>query len=179
MIFDTEYTAWEGCNKRGWTRPNEHREIVQIGAVLVGPDLAELDSFKCLVKPTKNPKLSQYFTDLTRITQAAVDTKGFAYPDALTCYASWAGGLQMYCWGMDLEIMAYNAKLVGAPFPFPIEQKRDIRSVFELAGIATLAYMSSTIPRAFGEEPPPTAHDALSDARSILQGLRAFRRRSA
>lgn len=179
VVFDTEYTTWEGSNKRGWTGPNEHREIVQIGAVLVSRDLSELSSFRCLVKPTKNPKLSQYFVDLTRITQEAVDTGGFTYPDALTHYASWVGGLQMYCWGMDLEIMAYNAKLVGAPFPFSIAQKRDVRSLFELGGVATVAYVSSTIPRAFGEEPPPSAHDALNDARSILQGLQAFRRHVA
>lgn len=32
VIFDTEYTTWEGAADRDWTGPGEHREVVQIGA---------------------------------------------------------------------------------------------------------------------------------------------------
>mgnify|MGYP003746969009 FL=1 len=34
VIFDLELTSWPGINERNWSRPNEHREIIQIGAVI-------------------------------------------------------------------------------------------------------------------------------------------------
>ncbi len=180
VCFDTEYTTWEGARERHWSGEGEHREIVQIGAVLVdGNNLAELDRFLCFVRPTKNPLLSKYFMELTGIDQHSVDTQGLSYPDALEKFLQWTQGLRLYCWGMDLEIMGANAKLLGIPFPFSYEQKRDVRSLFEKEGIATSTYLSSTIPRAFGEEPPPSAHDALNDSRSILQGLRGLRRHTS
>jgi len=178
VCLDTEYTTWEDARDRHWNGPGQYREIVQIGAIIVeGDTLSEVASFECLVRPIKNPILSKYFTDLTGITQEAVDAKGIAYLDALTRLREFTGTLPLYSWGMDLEIMLFNAKLAGIPFPFGLEQKRDVRSVFELEGIATITYQSSTIPQEFGEEPPVSAHSGLSDARSILQGLQGLRRR--
>ena len=28
IVFDTEYTTWEGAMARQWTGPNEYRELV-------------------------------------------------------------------------------------------------------------------------------------------------------
>ena len=33
VLLDTEYTTWEGAQDRNWSGLNEHREIVQIGAI--------------------------------------------------------------------------------------------------------------------------------------------------
>jgi len=59
VIADLEYTSWEGALERGWDRPGEFREIVQIGAVKVqrSDSLRESDSFMVLVAPTLNPVL--------------------------------------------------------------------------------------------------------------------------
>jgi inhibitor of KinA sporulation pathway (predicted exonuclease) len=177
VSFDTEYTAWQGAQERRWSGPGEYREIVQIGAVLVrSSDLSEIGHFMCYVRPVKNPLLSEYFTLLTGITQKSVDTQGLAYDEALVRFLRWTRGLHLYCWGSDLEVMKENADLIGISFPFPMERQIDVRSVFQAHGIETKGYNSSSIPKAFGEVPPPNAHDALSDARSILQGLRALDR---
>ena len=32
IIFDTEFTAWEGSMERNWSGENEYRELVQISA---------------------------------------------------------------------------------------------------------------------------------------------------
>ena len=46
IIFDTEFTAWEGSLARNWNGPGEYREIIQIGAILVDTqNLQELDFF--------------------------------------------------------------------------------------------------------------------------------------
>ncbi len=35
VVYDLEYTAWEGSLERNWSGPNEDPEIVQIGAVKI------------------------------------------------------------------------------------------------------------------------------------------------
>lgn len=35
IIFDTEYTAWEGSNERNWSEGWEEKELVKIAAMKV------------------------------------------------------------------------------------------------------------------------------------------------
>lgn len=77
-----------------------------------------------------------------------------------------------------MPIMQENAELIGIPFPKGLERWSNMRELFKAHGIDADNYMSSTIPKAFGEEPPPHGHDALNDARSILQALRALARQA-
>ena len=74
VIFDIECTTWEGAAARDWSGPGEHRELVQLGAVLVETDrFAEKAAFSMLAKPRINPVLSKYFINLTQITQEQVN----------------------------------------------------------------------------------------------------------
>lgn len=179
VVFDTEYTAWEGSKKRNWSGPNERREIVQIGAVKIRTDdLAELSDFAVFVKPEKNPILSPYFTALTGITQKKIETDGVGFAEAIKRFAAWAGGLTMYCWGGDAEVMRANADLAGIKFQFAPSSFRDARAVFSEHGVPAENYMSSTIVRAFGKEPKRRGHDALNDARAIVDGFRELSKKS-
>lgn len=180
VVFDTEFTAWEGSEERNWSAAGEYREIVQIGAVKIETkSMEELESMLVYVKPVKNPKLSEYFIKLTGILQEVVDRDGIGYAEALDKFTLWSGGLKLYSWGGDKDVLEENAKLLGIEFPFPSSQFADIQEFFRAQGVPVEKYMSSTIPRAFGEEPLLRAHDALNDARSIAQALRAFRRKTS
>ena len=77
-VYDLEYTSWEGAHQRDWSGPGEHMEIVQIGAVKLdgGKELKEIGGFEILVRPSINPRLSDYFTGLTGIEQADIDGNG-------------------------------------------------------------------------------------------------------
>ena len=180
IVFDTEFTAWEGSEERNWSAAGEYMEIVQIGAVKIETQsMEELESMLVYVKPVKNPKLSEYFTKLTNIVQETVDRGGIGYAEALEKFTLWSGGLKLYSWGGDRDVLEENAKLLGIEFPFRSSQFADIREFFQAQGVLVEKYMSSTIPRAFGEEPLLRAHDALNDARSIAQALRVFRRKTS
>ena len=76
-IFDLEFTSWEGSLQREWSGKNEHREIVEIGVVKL--DLLNWrvtgEEYRRLVKPRVNPQLSEYFTNLTQISQKEVTIK--------------------------------------------------------------------------------------------------------
>lgn len=173
VVFDTEYTAWEGSQERNWSGPNEYREIVQIGAMLVNAEtLAGEDTFLVLAKPVKNPTLSEYFIHLTGITQQAVDRNGLDFPEAVRSFAAWVGGRKLYCFGSDGEVFRENCELCGIEFPFDRGQFADVRAIFQRHGIPADEYQSGTIIRAFGKEPSRRGHDALNDARTIVDGLR-------
>ena len=93
LIFDLEFTSWPGSNERNWSLPEEDREIIQIGAIkieLTGK-MRELDSFQILVRPLKNPILSDYFVDLTGITQDKVEKNGVLFPVALSQFVNFIG----------------------------------------------------------------------------------------
>lgn len=178
VLYDTEFTTWEGAAARGWSGPNEYREIVQIGAIAVNEALEEVAELDLLVAPTLNPDLSNYFTNLTGITQAQVRERGKSFPRAVVQFAEWCQGLRAYSWGWDYAVLYENACLHDMRFfPFAPNQFADIRRLFNARGIPAVEYMSSTIPRAFGLEPPPDGHNALNDARSILMAMCALRDR--
>jgi len=179
VIFDTEYTSWEGANKRGWDGPNEYKEIVQIGAVILNTEtFKEEDSLNVLVRPVKNPKLSEYFINLTGIEQKIVDQEGLSLQEAVEKFRKWSRGLKGYSFGSDWIVIKENCELIGIRFPFELEQFTNIIDVFENHGVSTKGYMSSTMPKAFGLEPPVGAHDALNDARSLAIALKALSERN-
>ena len=178
ILFDTEYTAWEGSMARGWSNPGEYRELVQIGAVRVeNQTLAELDAFTIFAKPEKNPALSDFFITLTGITQEDVDRQGVRFPEAIQKFVVWTDDDPLFSWGGDAAILEENSGFHGLPNPFPPNRCADIRPLFRDAGIPTTGYASSTIVRAFGTEPARRAHNALNDARQILDALRLLRAR--
>jgi inhibitor of KinA sporulation pathway (predicted exonuclease) len=172
ILLDTEFTAWEGSQEREWSGENEYREIVQIAAIRVDAvTLKELDSFSIFVKPKMNPKLSDYFIDLTGITQEKVDNDGIDFTSALALYKRWVGDFDTYSFGGDEVVIKENCELYNTPFLFP-NRFFDIRTIFQKYGIPAKNYNSGSIVQAFGEEPTRQAHEALNDVRTILDGLR-------
>lgn len=176
VLFDTEYTSWEGSWERGWNKPGEHREIVQIGALIAdSKTLEEKDSFLVLVKPVKNPLLSEYFSNLTNITQADVDKEGVTLEEALKRFHAWVEERDLYSFGFDGRVIEENCRLIGLQFPLHKNRFHDVREVFKTAGVDVSNLSSGTVTRVFGKEPEHQAHNALSDARTILDGLRELK----
>ncbi|MSU55285.1 MAG: exonuclease domain-containing protein [Candidatus Taylorbacteria bacterium] len=175
IAFDTELTTWEGAMARNWSGPNEYKEIVQIGAVRVETEtkeLRELDSFVCYIKPIKNPLLSQYFIDLTKITQNKVEQEGKTLQEGVGNFYEWSHGDTLYSWGLDSDEVLDNCRILGLNFPFANERFKDVRDIFVSNGIKTEGYMSSTIVEAVGGKVSRQGHDGLNDARSIVDALR-------
>lgn len=115
ILYDLEYTAWEGSKARGWSGENEHREIVEIGAIkteLSGSTLVVKNEFNCLVRPNKNPILSDYFIDLTGITNAEIEETAISFTDAYTNFSTFIGSTApLLSFGEDDEILKENMEL--------------------------------------------------------------------
>jgi len=174
VVFDMEWTSWEGAMERNWSGLNEHRELIQIGAVRIDANsLREIDSFSCLLKPVKNPILSDYISRLTGISNEEVRSKGLDFASGLDLFARFVGSDMSFCNGGDGEVLKENFLLNNLlPMPF-IESCRSIRPwLSSVIGLAPGSLMSCKLPSLLGLPDTFDAHDALGDARAIASAMR-------
>lgn len=168
VVADLEYTSWDGAPARHWGGPGEFREIVQIGAVKATRNghLRETDALMVLVRPTLNPVLSDYFTDLTGITNADVARAGVPIAAALARFVEFAGALPILTHGPDDRVIAEECAKKSIDNPFADHDWRDINPMIH--AVTGRDLMSSELPRHFGLPHAGQAHDALADARALL-----------
>jgi len=184
IIFDTEYTAWEGSQERNWSDDDEYMELVQIGALKVVKTprtIKIVKKFNIYIKPKKNPELSEYFINLTGITQNIVDKKGVTFNEAMKQFYNFCKTknnvkLPMFSYGNDYDIIKYNLKLnsVNKKSRFYKWEKKfyDIRPIFDCY-VDTSDYTSGTIYKAFKITKKIThVHNALWDCKSIFLSLK-------
>jgi Exonuclease len=182
VIFDLEYTTWAGAQERGWTGPGEFREIVQIGALRVDPGtLAVGGEFEVLVRPERNPRLSDFFQRLTGISQAAVEERGVSFAEALDGFVKFAGGEIALSYGNDMVVLGENLVLqyprerrTAGPLPAFVNIRPYVNRVLP----STVPLASGSLAAALGRPgPAESVHDALADCYSILETLRHLRER--
>ena len=180
-VFDLEYTAWEGSEARDWSADWEHREIIQIGAVMLSAEdgLAEVARFDVLVRPIVNPDLSDYIVALTGITEARLAASGIPFKEALDRFQSFVGDRSiLLCNGRDTAILRENCILNDVAFPFDAARCRNIRPQLAAAlGIPESATRSGELPALLGLPPAGAMHDAVADADAIASVLRELRLR--
>ncbi len=169
VIFDLEFTAWEGSRARGWSGPNEHREVIQIGAVRVeaasGRTLAGLD---LLVRPRINPVLSSFITNLTGIANEDLARHGMSFEEAYGRFLAFLGPAPLFCYGWDHEVIAENLALYGLVGRFPVPHAANLHGFFRDAGLPIDHLSSGGLAGHLGL-PSPTqtrSHNALHDCLS-------------
>ncbi|MEK9627523.1 MAG: 3'-5' exonuclease [Nitrospinota bacterium] len=182
VIFDLEITAWPGTSERNWSKPNEYKEIIQIGAVAIETEgsMREIGSFHILIRPIKNPQLSDYIIDLTGITQDMIDREGVPFPKALSRFTKFIGEdpIHIFCNGDDSDVIAENCKIHGMEIPTVFRQSSGLRLYFsETLGLPEKICNSAQLPELCGLVNNEKAHNALGDARSISQALRHLQRK--
>lgn len=179
-IMDLEWTSWEGARQRWWSGPGEEMEIVQIGALKVRDDeaLTETETLDVLVTPKINPQLSDYFVQLTGITQDRLDADGIGFVESLEALRDFLGGIaKVYSWGTDIRILERNCGLNGVDFPFDEAMFADARELLSRTVDAKLDKVnSSQLPAAMGFPPPGAAHQGLGDCRCIAETFRILRK---
>lgn len=189
IIFDTEYTSWKGCQKNGWIG-NQKKEIVQISAAKVSDKLDVLAEFNILCKPIINPLLSDYFVNLSHITNEQIAKYGKPLKMVYTDFENFADGNLCYshAWGSeyfnksDGEIIDENLKLYGL-FAQKKIKYRNIAPIFQQLytenKIKIKSQSSGQIAEILGlsenmKKLQLNPHNALYDVYSILEGLRYF-----
>ena len=178
VIFDTEFTTWEGAMQRNWSGEHEHRELVQMAAQKINLSTGEvISSFELLVKPTINPVLSSYFTDLTHITQDQVDRQGVSFSRMYEQFMQWAGGAPKYSFSQevdsasDMGVLKENIALYQLPVSLPEEEFGTVTKVFQVVGLDTTQYNSGKLYQAFDIKLDGHQHNAMHDVQSIVASL--------
>ena len=111
VIFDLEYTTWDGAQERHWTGENEYKEIIEIGALKVSyPDFEIIDEFNVHIRPLKNPQLSDYCKNLTGITQDIID-QSKSFPEVYKQFLEFCNNCLIMSYGNDMCILAENVLL--------------------------------------------------------------------
>lgn len=171
VILDTEYTSWEGSNLRGWCGPNEHREIVQIAAIIVSvKTLKEMDYFSILTLPRINPSLSGYFTTLTGISNEILND-GKPFLEGLKEYKGFVGNRPVYACGDEGDIIVENLNLNNNNCFLELTKVKNLRPWFCMNGLDADKISSGELHKHLGIKLDGFTHNALHDVRSILASI--------
>jgi len=181
VIYDLEFTAWEGSMRHRWLRPGEFKEIVQIGAVkLDAVSLAVLDTFSAFVRPRINPVLSPYLERLTGITTQTLGDEGCDFAQAYGAFLHFTGGaVCAAAFGRDELVFEENLRLYGLPVPAHAPDYIDLHPWFRASGLETRGLHSCDIGPKLGVPLDGHAHNALADSLSLAAGMRVLVARGA
>lgn len=127
IIFDLEATCWEkGSNI-------DRMEIIEIGATkLVSEDYEVSDTFSTFVRPTSEPILSDFCTNLTTIIQSDVDSAPM-FPEALEHFLGWVGEDEtvMCSWGAyDIRQIRADCKKHKLAWPVIFDSHINLKATF-------------------------------------------------
>lgn len=172
VILDTEYTSWKGSMERNWSGPNEHREIVQIAAIIVDSNnLSELEHFSILIQPKLNPILSNYFVNLTGINYNMLK-EGKSFKDAILEYKDFIDERPVFACGNEGEIISENLYINSVDNFKELLNVSDLRPWFSANGLDADTIPSGELHKYLGIGLKGSAHNALHDVRSILASIK-------
>lgn len=179
MVYDLEFTAWDGSMARRWLAPGEFKEVIQIGAVKVAPDFSPLERFECLIRPRLNPVLSPYIEKLTGVTNAAIAERGVDFADGYEQFVAFAGGRPLIAFGRDDLVLRDNLRLYGLRDVSALPPVVDIRRWLIAHGIDVKGMHACDVGPKAGVPFDGHTHDGLADALSVAAGIRALMARGA
>jgi len=172
VIFDLEFTSWEGSVARNWSYPGEKKEVVQIGAVkLDAQNLKILDRFEILIRPRYNATPSEYFTCLTGITNDALAARAVDFVTAFRSFREFAGDAQLWAFGRDDLVLIENLKFYGWESDCEIQAYRNVIPWFAEQGINLAGKHACDVAEEVGVEFEGHKHDALADAHGVASGI--------
>jgi inhibitor of KinA sporulation pathway (predicted exonuclease) len=180
IVYDLEYTAWPGSLESRWLRPGEFREVVQIGAVKVDrATFEEIESFDVLVRPRINPVLSDYFSELTGITNEMLAARAMDFLAAYERFVRFANGDAIISYGRDDLVLTLNCALYGIKNAPPLPPAMNIGPWLADNGVDLRGRHACDIAGATGAHFEGRRHDALDDARSVALGIETLIARGA
>ena len=179
VVYDLEFTAWDGSMARKWLGPGEFKEVIQIGAVKVTSAFSPIEAFNCLIRPRVNPELSGYLEKLTGITTAAIREHGVDFAEGYRRFVDFAGPLPVIAFGRDDLVLADNIRLYGLKTVPALAGVVDIRRWLIDNGIDVRGLHACDVGPAAGVTFDGHTHDGLADARSVAAGIAALMARGA
>jgi len=181
VIFDGEYTSWEGSRERRWSEDWEHREVVQIAGIRINPETFEQigEPLDIIIKPRINSQLSDYFINLTSITNEDIEKRGIDFLDAYKKFQEYIKDCIIWSFADDCPVINESITLYKLENELEPLQGEDIRAWAISIGIDVFKnlpdgreFSSGTFAEAIGAPFKTEAHYALNDALSIQAAVK-------
>ena len=175
VFMDLEMKPVDKQYRRQWDVCRQG--VIEFGAVKLGADLAEIDSFRRLVKPVYGDIPPRY-ERLTGITNADVaEAEGFAA--VLAEFAAWCDDAEtVYAWsGSDLDQLRGEVKMKEIDFPLDALAGKwaDFQKIFTRAvGLRRELSLEQAVNIA-NIDFTGHQHDALWDARNTAEIFRIYK----
>jgi inhibitor of KinA sporulation pathway (predicted exonuclease) len=179
VVFDLEFTAWEGSMEAHWLRPGEFQEIVQIGAVKVDDEFNSGETLDILLRPRINPVLSPYLESLTGITNEELRARGVDFADAYRAFLEFAGGLPIVAFGRDDLVLVDNLRLYGLSDAPPLPRYVNAKTWMTEQGLDMRGLHACDVAPSAGVSFSGHRHNGLDDALSVAAGIAALIARGA
>jgi inhibitor of KinA sporulation pathway (predicted exonuclease) len=180
IVFDLEFTAWQGSMARCWLAPGEFKEVVQIGAVrLEATTLEETGRLNLLVRPRLNPVLSAYLENLTGISNARLKAEGIDFAEAYARFVDFAGRGVIGAFGRDDLVLEENLRLYGLRDAAAMPPYVNVTPWLRANGVEPKGKHACHVGPLCGAAFEGQEHDALDDARSVAAGIRVLVERGA
>jgi inhibitor of KinA sporulation pathway (predicted exonuclease) len=180
VVFDLEWTAWEGSLARNWSGPGEYREIIQIGAVrLDAAGFELLTVFDRLVLPVQNTVLSDYIMKLSGLTNERLQAEGVSLEVALAEFEVFVGARPLWCNGTDAVVLRDNCLLQSLQCPIATGCIGNLRPLLVSAtGLPASQLMSCELPALVGiDRARDHHHTGVGDAIAIARAISVLRKR--
>ena len=179
VVFDLEFTAWEGSMATNWLRPGEFQEIVQIGAVKVDEDFNTGETFDMLVRPRVNPVLSPYLEGLTGITNEEMRARGVDFAEAYRAFVAFCESLPIIAFGRDDLVFIDNLRLYGMSDAPPLPPYLNAKTWMTEQGLDMRGLHACDVAPSAGVSFSGHRHNGLDDALSVAAGIAALIARGA
>ena len=175
VFMDLEMKPVDRQFRRQWDICRQ--EVIEFGAVKLGEDLSEIDSFRVLVKPAYG-EIPPRYAKLTGITNDMV-ADAAAFETALADFSRWCDDAEtVYAWsGSDLDQLRGEVKMKGLDFPMDrlADKWADFQKIFTRAvGLKRELSLEQAVNIADinfeGHQ-----HDALWDARNTAELYRIYK----
>lgn len=168
LLIDLEATC---CQNGEFSR--NHMEIIEIGAVAVNPNHETISEYGTFIRPVRNPKLTEFCTQLTTINQQDVNN-ALPYPRIAAQFAVWAAEQEIQWWGSwgnyDRNQLTQDTQYHRVPDPLP-QPHINLKEYFsEVQGIRKRLGLQQAVKRC-GLTFEGTAHRGIDDARNIARVL--------
>lgn len=172
ILFDTEFTTWEGAMASNWSEPWQHRELVQVAAMKIDiQTLEEIERFNVVVKPQKNPDVSDYFVDLTGITNEFVNENGVSFEEMHAKFEDFVKDAKAWSFGNDGGVFEENYDLYDLGQLQGRIDFQNLHRFFQQQGVDVKAINSGKLASYFGLNIEIHEHNAMDDVRSIHAAL--------
>lgn len=176
IIVDLEMNA---ISRSFDIKGSTHKEIIEIGAIMLDDDYKEIDSFKTYVKPQMNSEVEKRYESLTGITTEMVKDAP-VFEEAIASFAKWCASYNdeftLYQWSENDRTQIVSEMKLKNITPDENEERIvggwvDFQKEFShLLGLSKPIALDKAIDYA-GEDFKGRQHDALYDARNTAELL--------